>query len=64
MLQYRAAGDDPAPSTPKSVEVPDGTAYAVAVFSRAARPCSRQHDINRAIGEAARQAIEALRGPR
>ncbi|GAA4249088.1 serine hydrolase [Dactylosporangium darangshiense] len=45
-----------------AVEYPDGSSYAVAVFTRALEPFRRQEDINRAIGAAARHGIGALRG--
>jgi beta-lactamase class A len=42
-------------------EYPDGGRYAIAVFTRAARPEARRPDVDRAIGEAARAAVEQLR---
>ncbi|MFI1018454.1 serine hydrolase [Streptomyces sp. NPDC020965] len=43
------------------VEYPDGGRYAVAVFTRAARPAARQPAADAAIGTAARLAVRALR---
>ena len=41
---------------------PDGSRYAVAVFTRAKQPFLGAAAINQQIGRAARLAIEALRG--
>lgn len=43
-------------------EYPDGGRYAIAVFARADRLASRRIDVDLAMGEAARTAVEALRG--
>ena len=43
------------------VEYPDGTAYAVAIFTRANAPFERQHVIGRVIPEAAAIAVHSLR---
>jgi beta-lactamase class A len=43
------------------VEYPDGRCYAVAVFTRTERPAARRPDVDRAIGAAARAAVESLR---
>ncbi|WIV52665.1 serine hydrolase [Amycolatopsis nalaikhensis] len=43
------------------VTYPDGAAYAVAVFTVAEAETLRRPDIDRAIGDAARTAVEALR---
>lgn len=45
------------------VEHPDGGRYAVAVFTRAARPRELDPAADRAIGRAARIAVDALRAP-
>ncbi|MFI6289655.1 serine hydrolase [Streptomyces sp. NPDC051018] len=45
------------------VEYPDGGRYAVAVFTRSARPAARQPTADAAIGTAARLAVHALRAP-
>jgi beta-lactamase class A len=42
-------------------EYPDGRRYAIAVFTRTAEPHARRPDVDRAIGEAARAAVEQLR---
>jgi beta-lactamase class A len=42
-------------------EYPDGRRYALAVFTRTAEPHARRPDVDRAIGEAARAAVESLR---
>jgi beta-lactamase class A len=42
-------------------EYPDGGRYAIAVFARARRLDARRIDVDLAMGEAARQAVEALR---
>ena len=42
-------------------EYPDGRRYALAVFTRTAAPHTRRPDVDRAIGEAARAAVEQLR---
>jgi beta-lactamase class A len=42
-------------------EYPDGGRYAIAIFARARRLDTRSIDIDLAMGEAARQAVEALR---
>ncbi|MFC0042437.1 serine hydrolase [Actinomadura rayongensis] len=46
------------------VEYPDGGRYAVAVFTRAARPVAALPQADAVIGAAARLAVEALRRPR
>lgn len=43
------------------VELPDGSRYALAIFTRAHALYERQRDIDDAIGTAAGQAVEALR---
>lgn len=43
-------------------EYPDGSRYAIAVFTRIVTPHGRRPDVDRAIGRAARMAVEALRG--
>jgi beta-lactamase class A len=43
------------------VEFPDGDAYAVAVFTRAARPDRLLPGVDAVIGQAARLAVDALR---
>ncbi|MGC5020398.1 serine hydrolase [Micromonospora sp. DT47] len=43
-------------------EYPDGMRYAMAVFARADRLPTRRVDVDLAMGEAARTAVEALRG--
>jgi beta-lactamase class A len=43
------------------IEYPDGGRYAAAVFTHADEPFRGENDINRAIGEAALQAIRQLR---
>nr|WP_204343030.1 serine hydrolase [Micromonospora terminaliae] len=43
------------------VEYPDGGRYAVAVFARTERLSTRRIDVDLAMGEAARAAVEALR---
>lgn len=40
---------------------PDGVRYAVAVFTRAAQPFQRQNEINRAMGNAVKTALDELR---
>ena len=42
-------------------EYPDGHRYAIAVFTRTAVPHARRPDVDRAIGEAARRAVDRLR---
>jgi len=42
-------------------EYPDGGRYAIAVFARSRRLASRQIDVDLAMGEAARAAVEELR---
>ncbi|GAB3968496.1 serine hydrolase [Plantactinospora veratri] len=42
-------------------EYPDGGRYAIAVFARTRRLATRRIDVDLAIGEAARTAVEALR---
>ena len=42
-------------------EYPDGRRYALAVFTRTTAPHTRRPDVDRAIGEAARAAVEQLR---
>lgn len=42
-------------------EYPDGGRYAIAVFARTQRLNTRQIDVDLAMGEAAREAVEALR---
>ncbi|MEO3742700.1 serine hydrolase [Plantactinospora sp. B5E13] len=44
-------------------EYPDGGRYAIAVFARARRLDARRIDVDLAMGEAARTAVEALREP-
>ncbi|MFG3710241.1 serine hydrolase [Micromonospora sp. NPDC049460] len=44
-------------------EYPDGGRYAIAVFARAAHLATRRIDVDLAMGEAARTAVEALRAP-
>ena len=44
------------------VEYPDGGRYAVAVFARTQRLTTRRIDVDLAMGEAARAAVEELRG--
>lgn len=44
------------------VSHPDGGRYAVAVFTRLSRPGGRRHDVDAAIGAAARAAVGMLRG--
>ncbi|MEV0645362.1 serine hydrolase [Phytomonospora sp. NPDC050363] len=44
------------------VEFPDGSRYAVAVFTRLGTPYRRRPDVDAAIGRAARLAIDELRG--
>ncbi|MEV6365758.1 serine hydrolase [Micromonospora musae] len=43
-------------------EYPDGGRYAIAVFARTAQLATRRIDVDLAMGEAARTAVEALRG--
>ncbi|SCL51481.1 serine hydrolase [Micromonospora peucetia] len=43
-------------------EYPDGGRYAIAVFVRAAQLATRRIDVDLAMGQAARTAVEALRG--
>jgi len=43
------------------VEYPDGGRYAIAVFARTQRLTTRRIDVDLAMGEAARAAVEALR---
>ncbi|MCG5442312.1 class A beta-lactamase-related serine hydrolase [Micromonospora sp. NIE79] len=43
-------------------EYPDGGRYAIAVFARAEQLTPRRIDVDLAMGEAARTAVEALRG--
>jgi beta-lactamase class A len=43
-------------------EYPDGGRYAIAVFARARRLDARRIDVDLAMGRAAREAVEALRG--
>ncbi|MEE6259396.1 serine hydrolase [Plantactinospora sonchi] len=43
-------------------EYPDGGRYAIAIFARARRLNARRIDVDLAMGEAARTAVEALRG--
>jgi beta-lactamase class A len=43
------------------IEFPDGTAYAAAVFTRAARPDRLLPGVDAVIGQAARLAVDALR---
>jgi len=43
------------------ITYPDGRRYAVAVFTRAAVPWEREHEINAAIGAAAAHAVDFLR---
>jgi beta-lactamase class A len=43
------------------VEYPDGSAYAVAVFTRGRRPAFTDPTADAAIGKAARLAVEFLR---
>jgi beta-lactamase class A len=43
------------------VTLPDGAAFAVAIFTLAARGDFRQPRVDAAIGEAARQAVDLLR---
>jgi beta-lactamase class A len=43
------------------VEYPDGGRYAVAIFARTQRLTTRRIDVDLAMGEAARAAVEALR---
>ncbi|MFD0969778.1 serine hydrolase [Plantactinospora endophytica] len=45
-------------------EYPDGGRYAIAVFARTRRLATRRIDVDLAIGEAARTAVEALRDGR
>jgi beta-lactamase class A len=42
-------------------EYTDGRRYAIAVFTRARRPDARRPDVDRAIGNAARAAVDSLR---
>jgi beta-lactamase class A len=42
-------------------EFPDGCRYAIAVFTEGRALYSRQRDIDDAIGDAARVAVDALR---
>jgi beta-lactamase class A len=42
-------------------EYPDGRRYALAVFTRTRAPHARRPDVDRAIGDAARAAVESLR---
>jgi len=42
-------------------EYPDGRRYAIAVFTRTALRHARRPDVDRAIGEAARRAVDRLR---
>jgi len=42
-------------------EYPDERRYAIAVFTRTAAPHARRPDVDRAIGDAARAAVESLR---
>jgi beta-lactamase class A len=42
-------------------EYPDGRRYALAVFTRTVAPHARRPDVDRAIGDAARTAVEQLR---
>ena len=42
-------------------EYEDGRRYALAVFTRTAEPQARRPDVDRAIGEAARAAVDSLR---
>ena len=42
-------------------EYPDGGRYAIAIFARARRLDARRIDVDLAMGQAARQAVEALR---
>ena len=43
------------------ITMADGHRYAVAVFTRAHRPCLNEHEINAAIATAAAKAVEDLR---
>lgn len=43
-------------------EYPDGGRYAIAIFARTRRLTARRIDVDLAMGEAARTAVEALRG--
>lgn len=43
------------------VTYPDGRRFAIAIFTRSASPAPRRPDIDAAIGEAARLAVESLR---
>ena len=43
-------------------EYPDGSRYAIAVFTRIATPHRRRPDVDAAMGRAARMAVEGLRG--
>ncbi|MEV4199519.1 serine hydrolase [Micromonospora globbae] len=43
-------------------EYPDGGRYAIAVFARTEQLATRRIDVDLAMGEAARTAVEALRG--
>ncbi|MEU4676240.1 serine hydrolase [Micromonospora sp. NPDC023737] len=43
-------------------EYPDGGRYAIAVFARTAQLATRRIDVDLAMGDAARTAVEALRG--
>lgn len=47
-----------------AVTYPDGRTFAVAVFTRAASLAGNLPEVDRAIGDAARLAVEALRGIR
>jgi beta-lactamase class A len=42
-------------------QYPDGGRYAIAVFARTRRLDTRQIDVELAMGQAARAAVEALR---
>jgi beta-lactamase class A len=42
-------------------EYPDGRRYAIAVFTRTPATHARRPDVDRAIGDAARAAVESLR---
>jgi len=42
------------------VEYPDGRRHAIAIFTRTERPDARRPDVDRAIGAAARAAVESL----
>lgn len=44
-------------------EYPDGRRYAIAIFARTERLNPRRIDVDLAMGEAARTAVEALRAP-